>query len=488
MINRPLLFSLLAVSAALQGAVDISVEQVARKTAFREGTAKYSDVCFSSRWPRPQNADDPHDTLRDAKAYHATRIEWCYSFDSDWIKKVKDAGFFYGGAVNSILSDQMPDGGGAVTHLSGRICDVKGRFVTAPWMSEWTPVPYWGCVNSPEYRRIYLESVKKLIDAGVDAVQTDDPAFNIAAFNWGGCFCQYCVEKAQVEFVDLKDKQQRWEFTLRSVKEFYDYVIPEIRKLDKDTVLSSNNFGGRWSFPYSVFDYGIAEYDGADPAALLALARYSADSGKRQVITYRTKSTKAYRRTIAMCYAVGLGILCPYDVYLRSTPEGSERLFIEPEKVADLFGFVRGCGKYLDGYEEAAVDMEDIEENRYEGIKPLTVKYKGVYGVVRAVPSEQNRDVVIHLVDWVNAGRPFSIELNNSSFFEGAEFNARLLVPAVYDAQAHQEASQSDDYSSLILSSEPVMARGEKITELRIPAIDPYAVVILKKIEEQSGN
>ena len=459
---------------------EIDVSDIALNVNRPSGCPSYSDVCMSSRWPRPLNDEDTHDTIRDAKAYHATRIEWCYSFDTDWIKRVKDEGFFYGGAVNANLADQAPDYSEEHTYLKGRIRDVKGHMVTAPWMSKWSPVPYWGCVNSPQYREIYLDCLKKLVDAGVDAIHTDDPASNIAAANWGGCFCEHCVMEASLKFVELKDDQQRLTFQKYSVEKFYENISRKIEKAGgENVVFSCNNFGGRWGFPNNLFEYGIAEYDDSNPISLLQLSRYVAREGKWQTITYRTKSIEGYRRVIAFCYAVGVGILCPYDVYLRSTPEGSERLFIEPEKVADLYGFVRANSKYFDGYEEAAVDIEDVQESRYRGSKPLDVMYKGVYGVVRARPSDSQSDVVIHLIDWIGAKRPFSIELNNANFFGGKPFEAKVLMPVEYDQQLHQAAEKSGNYSLLSTEIVPEQKRSDTQTIISVPAIDPYAVIVL---------
>jgi hypothetical protein len=468
---------------------DICVSDVAVKVQFPEGAAGYGDVCFASHRPRPINADDPRDTIRDAKAYHATRIEWCLSFDEQWIKKVRDAGFYYGGELNANLADRMPEQVNNPTYAHGRICDVKGNLITAPWMSQSTPKPYWGCVNSPDYRGIYLESAKKLIDAGVNSIQTDDPMANMAAFNWGGCFCRHCVAKAAINFVELNDPDQRREFARKSVEEFYRDMHERINELSGGSVLlSSNNFGGVWDFPYSVFDSGIAHYDYSNPANLIRLSRYASAAGKHQSLAYRTKSIKAYRRMAGFCYAAGLGILCPYDTYLRSTPQGTERLFIEPEKIADIFGFIRGCRKYLDGYEEAAVDVKGIEELRYEGVKPLNVRYKDIYGIVRAIPSKPLEPVAIHLIDWNGANRPFSIEINNANFFNGLPFEAKLLMPVDYAPDVHARASEDGRYQTLVAQSTPEQAVAGGITTIRIPAINPYAIVVLQHINEQAQD
>ncbi len=458
----------------------VSVEEVAKPALRPAGAPAYGDVCMSSRWKRPINADDPRDTLRDAAAFHATRIEWCYSFDADWIKQVKSKGYFYGGTLNSCLADQWPHSSDNLTYRLGRIRDRKGNFITAPWMSMWTPVPYWGCVNSPEYRKIYLDCARRLIEAGADAIQTDDPTLNLSALRWGGCFCEYCVSKAAVKYADLEDSEQLAAFAEKSVKEFFADMNASIKKIaDRPIGTSSNNFGGRWAKPYNMFDYGMAEYDTPSPEKIFELAAVVKGIDKAQIITLRNESVGINRRTIALCYGTGISMLCPYDVYLRSTPDGSDRLFMPASRVADIYGFVRANAHYLNGYEDAAADGGDIAETRYAGAKPLEVMYKGMYGFVRAKPAAPDAPVVIHLLDWVGAKVPFTIKLNNANFFGGKPFDAKLITPSQYSEKLHEEAEQSKDYSTLSETADINLETTGDTTTASIPPINPWAMLIL---------
>ncbi len=458
----------------------LSVEQAAKAAKMPAGVPNYGDVCMSSRWQRPMNANDPHDTLRDAAAFHATRIEWCYSFDAEWIKKVKAAGYFYGGTLNSCLADQWPSGGEDLTYRLGRVRDIKGGFVTAPWMSMWTPAPYWGCVNSPEYRKIYLDCAKAMIEAGADAIQTDDPTLNMSTLRWGGCFCEYCVSKSAMSYIDLEDPRQLTPFTESSVRAFLREMNEAIKKSTPTPIAtSSNNFGGKWIMPYNMFDYGIAEYDNPTPESIYVLASAVRELGKAQVITIRNEGLSLNRKTIALCYSTGINMLCPYDVYLRSTTAGSERLFIQPHRIADLYGFVRANAHYLNGYEDAAAAGGDITETRYGGKKPLDVIYKGMYGFVRAKPSQPDAPVVIHLVDWVGAKVPFVIKLNNANFFQGRAFDAKLIMPPAYNRELHEKAAKSKDYSALSITASLAAQTDTLTTTISIPPINPWAMVVL---------
>ena len=64
------------------------------------GAPELDDICFSSRWARPIDSEDPHDTFKAAKLFHATRIDWSYSNDVAFIREVKNAGLVYFGTIS----------------------------------------------------------------------------------------------------------------------------------------------------------------------------------------------------------------------------------------------------------------------------------------------------------------------------------------------------------------------------------------------------
>jgi hypothetical protein len=161
-----------------------------------------SDVCLSSRWRHPRNEDDPHDTFETGDAFHATRLDWVYSLDPQWIKSCRDRGYRFGATLNSDVSDTVGSG----TREKGRIRNKNGDPVTAPWMVRWKA--WWGCVNAPSYQEAFLAHALRIVDGGADVIHVDDPGFNATAVHWGGCFCQHCQAKAKAQGVDLDDKKQ----------------------------------------------------------------------------------------------------------------------------------------------------------------------------------------------------------------------------------------------------------------------------------------
>ncbi len=317
------------------------------------GAPKPSDVCFSSRWKHPRDAKDPYDTFQAAEAFHATRLVWVYTLDAAFAAEVTRRGYGFQAAVNSLVPD-FP----AETRERGRILDLDGNRVAAPWMRGWNG--YWGCANSPEWRASYLATAKKCLDIGADCLQMDDPPCNLAAVAWGGCFCDHCVagfrqflkEKvpaqelgklraAQAEAFDYRaylrerkapagDAFARWndplkkhfaEFQRQAVAAFYAWVRPELDKhAGRHVPVSSNNYDGRWSFPYDLFDFGMAELParGATAAELFQKFRDAHARGKAQAFTFVSEDKSLTRKAIATAYACGGHLIVPWDVYMGS--------------------------------------------------------------------------------------------------------------------------------------------------------------------------
>lgn len=118
-----------------------------------------------------------------ALAFGATRLDWCYTRDARFLSQMRAAELApLGGALNTILPDKV----GGRQWNRGRILDAKGQTVTAPWM-RW-PGMAWGCVNSPDWRRSWLEHARTALDAGIDWFIVDDPRMNEAAVACGSCF------------------------------------------------------------------------------------------------------------------------------------------------------------------------------------------------------------------------------------------------------------------------------------------------------------
>jgi len=145
-------------------------------------------MAFPSRWIHPRDAKDPWDTFEVAEALHATDFVWTYSLDGQAVGGMKQ----FGGKVFLAINSLVPDEPGGSERLQGRILDLDGNRVTAPWMRNWKG-RYWGCANSPQYRSSYEAYAKRAVDAGTDGLQMDDPPMNVAALRWGGCLCPHCM-------------------------------------------------------------------------------------------------------------------------------------------------------------------------------------------------------------------------------------------------------------------------------------------------------
>jgi len=459
------------------------------------GAPKPSDVCFSSRWKRVANDKNPHDSFRAAAAFHATRFVWVYTHDKEFVEKAKKAGYSFWCAINSMVPD-APGGG----RQKGRITDLDGKLVTAPWMRAWKD-PAWGCVNSPQWRHSYLVWAKRCLDAGSDGLQMDDPRNNYGTVNWGGCFCEYCMTGFRAFLERTKTPEQRekmgisdvgtfdyrtylkkinapvgdafgkWkggalkasfkDFQIESVRAFYADMRREIDKhAGRHVPFSSNNYDGRWEFPYELFEYGMAEVPArsAKPDRLYGCFREARRRGKAQVFTFVSGDTTLTRQVIATAYACGGHLIVPWDVYMGSS---AARYFGKPDQYADLYKFVRDHAGLFDRYEDAAFAIPGKKDERYARLPPVQLPADTtVSAFVRAVPGKDDAPVVIHLVDWGKAETPFEVVLHNRRFSRSGSLSATLLRPG-------------QDEAKLEKSSE-----GERTT-LRVPALRPWGIVVV---------
>lgn len=465
------------------------------------GAPKLAAVCFSSRWKRPQNANDPHDTFQAAEAFHATDFVWIYALDKSFVDRMKQAG----GKVYLAINSLVPDAPGTNERLRGRILDLDGNRVTAPWMRGWQG-SYWGCANSPEYRDAYVAYARKALDAGTDGLQMDDPPMNRAAVSWGGCFCPHCMDGfrryletragegdlstwgiGDLRRFDYRDylkakgapvgdafakydggtlKQRFIAFQEQSVREFYRHARARIdAHAGRHVVFSSNNYAGRWQFPYDLFEFGMAELPerDADPKTLYERFADARSRGKAQVFTFVPKAADGSevaltRRVIAACYACGGHLIVPWDVY---TGSNSPRYFGKPEQYADLYGLVRAHARLIEGYEDAAFAVPGLRDERYPAEPPISVSGAiDVAALARAVPGDLRAPVVVHLVDWRDDARPFELTLAPRRFFRQGALEVELLRPGAPPVRL-----------------EPRTA-GER-TALAIPRLDPWGMVVV---------
>ena len=462
------LFLVLVLPAALSAAEDNdqrTMAQMAQRIQRPAGFPQPSAVCFSSRWRHPANAQDPHDTFRSAADFHATGFYWISGDSQAWFEDIKRRGYPFQGWLSTILPDKLFGN----TRQQGRILNEKGDLVTGPWMLAFQG--WWGCMNSPEYRAVYLDYVKMYIDAGADLLQMDDPGENYTAIQWGGCYCPYCREKA------ARLGKSPPEIQKESTEEFYRWIRGEIDAYaGRHVPFSCNSHPGNKYFFDFAFDFGLAELaEGqARAEALYRAVRDAEGRGKAQMFTYVSTSLTRTRAAIGLAYACGTQIIVPWDVYIAT---GVPRYFGKPEEYADLYGFARASARYLDGYEDAAVVLPQGADTRYEHL-PVAVRggSNELSLFLRAMPGQADAPVVIHCVDSSEQPRPFHLDFDPARFFGDRPVTIDLIAPAPYERAAHQKAEQTKDFAPLAVTER--LAAGY-VTGCDVPAVEPWGLVVI---------
>lgn len=440
------------------------------------GAPAYSDVCFSSRWPRPRGPEDPHNTFEAARAFHATRLDWVYSTDTTWIQACTDSGYHLMSALNS----KLPDEPGSNLRHQGRILDRDGNPVTAPWMKDWKH--WWGCVNTPEYRSIFFEHATLCLDGGTDGLQVDDPDMNANAINWGGCFCTYCREKALKTGYDLSDSTARVRFQRQSVREFYADIRRQMdRYAGRHVPLSCNNYRASWTrFPYDLFDFGMAELPEKDahPPLIHQKLTETRRRHKAQIFVFVSENLSLTRRVIASAYALGGHVMVPWDVYLKSIPTGSIRYFASPKDVADLYGFVRASAPVLDFYEEVFVQGAGIPASA----DTLISSADSVLISVRARAGDAGQPIVIHLVDWRQTPQPSTLSFPDSWTLSADTWEADVWTPVPYHPASDHRVGQSGEVEHLAHRKRLEIKVRDEQPILSVPPLHPWGMVVMTPV------
>ncbi len=465
---------------------------MARPRTFAKGAPRASDVCMRSLGIHPRNAKDRRDTLEAARDFGVTHIVWIYTTDKGFIAKCNGMGIRVSVALNTILTD----GPGLRTRKRGRIEDVDGKLVCAPWMKSWNGI--WGCANSPEYADIFLAYAKRCVDAGADTLQVDDPAMNGHAVKWGACFCEHCVsgfrewlkrnvKPAELEKLGIADadafdyrayvkgggKSRKLHglferFQREATRGFFSAFRKKIDEhAGRRVVLSSNNFAGRWSTPYDLFDFGIAEMPARDahPVTIRQRILDATRRGKTQLFTMPKPHGRAFqpsdvaltRKAVATAYACGGHVLVPWDIYMGGQP----RYFGTPAQYAGLFAFVRENSKLFDGYEDAFAVGKGIKDPRFRAQPPVTILGgPEVYAFARAVPGKPKAPVVVHLVEWGKEAKPFKVALAPARFFGTDDVRVTLLLPGG--------------------KKQPLDSLADDRILVQIPALEPWAILLVE--------
>jgi hypothetical protein len=250
---------------------------------------KLSDVCFTSRFAHYGPEPGGLTTWEAAHAFHATRLDWVYTTNATFIAAAHKKGL----KVTAAMSANLPDPGNSTSWQIGRMENIHGEKITAPWMRAWARTPNYGCINNPDYRKIAFDYASMLLTRGSDAIQHDDPATNGEAVNWNngntstsGCYCSHCNAKFTSALLSNLNQSQIKELNITTSFDYKQTLLSspstsskrlvELRKLfvqfqknstesyvldlrahvGPNVTMSSNNGDGEWTTPFHLFDYG----------------------------------------------------------------------------------------------------------------------------------------------------------------------------------------------------------------------------------------
>lgn len=313
-------------------------------------------LILSSRWFHPVSSGDTLSTLRVVDEYHPDRIDWMYCTNDDQLAQLRARKIPYSLALNP----QVPDSVGYT--VKGRIQNLSGERLVAPWMRNWTQKnPNWGCVNAPEFKEVFYAQSQRLIDLQAYGLFVDDAGFNAAATAWGGCFCEYCVkgftaylrvagdDSIQADFnyrnflrgkhIDpataTTSPPPFWEafrqFQTQSVVKFLTAWRQEmIQYAGRPVMFLTNNFGGIWNPIFRVFDVGIAELPlkQLNRQHILGCTAMARRYGKKQYFTLPSSDESNQLRALYLTYSAGSALVIPWDVFApRSATERNPTRF-----------------------------------------------------------------------------------------------------------------------------------------------------------------
>lgn len=499
------------------------------------GKIAASEVPIRGLVPRPRDTNDPHDTLKAIRGFHATRLEWTYGLTPGFIREVNGMGVSASGASNPAMDTRAETDPDWIKARSILTLDLEPA--RAPWMRARVPVSLHRCDNNPVSREMNLAELKMQIDAGVRDIQRDDGAGNAIAVSWGACFCEHCMKgfrdylKANVSSGKLAElgvenidtfgyrefliargapsgdafrtyqggelKTHFQDFQTRSAVEFDNWFRSELNKYAGRYVpMSANNAGQFFGPEFQPFDFWIGELEArrATPYFLFDLSQRVRSMEKGQILTMPLEQSaemtpqwlRTIRNVIATTYATGMHMEAPWDTYLP-TAKQHERYFGEPNDFADLYAMARASSALLDGYETAAATGASIQDDRWSPAdQPVTVLSRSphVAAFARSKPGDPDAPIAVHLVDWSNANKSFQISLRPELLFNGHPFRAFLITPKPYDQAEHDRAFDTKDYSRLI--NRTPLAEGRMAT-LDIPALSPWGIVSLEPMDESES-
>jgi len=470
------------------------------------GSPTQSDICFSSRWSRPLNSTDEHDTFESARQFHATRIDWSYSNDADFIRKVKSAGLIYFGTISSEM-----DG---INTSDGREKNYKGELIGNP---ELDFLMARGDVNSIEYRRIVMDHLRILIDGGADGIQFDDPGMTYHNMVYlGGGYGDASLKKFRTFLEQHSTPEEREVWGMPNELDSFDYASyvsesdgaasDDVRALFelfhqesldqfyKDIHTQTDDYAGRrvpfscnnWSvqkqdeFPFKQhFDFWVGEtsvqyglptarriYEKTKSAEALSKVQvFSPPNDGLDVIPTRERYVDLTRKLSATSYACGSATLVPWDVWRRGPK--TPRFFGTVQEFGDLYDLISANADNYDDHEEVFAVGAGVEPQRVRGLQvdPARIFSESdeILMAIRAVPKMKDAPVVIHLVDWSEDPESCSVSLRHRLF--GQQQSKTMSI--VFHAPGNSPVSVTE------------MNTDEEWTTFRIPRLTPYGIIVV---------
>jgi hypothetical protein len=359
-----------------------------------------SDVVFSTRFKR---AEAP--TL--VKAFAATRVEWVYTTEGDFVSSLKTATPWFGGTLNAT---------GPLPSDAGFARDFDDAIVVAPWMKGWGG--QWVTTTHPDTQRVMAEQAQMYLRFGATSLQQDDPLlqmyaalfhagdFNVATLAGFRSYLANDANPQQVEAAGLKGFTGDYRAFLREkhgVKDASDYkkrfrtlsstplwlayirhtVEEHYRRLRSQlaegrerpaslsmnlTLLYEPSEANPYFFLAPFADYSMSETQIKDPITLRSQAATARALGMGFVPSIRPGTAQENRVAIATLYALGGQPVVPWDVYDGNDESGkAKRYFGTPEDYSDLYRFVRSKPELFDDLETAALVGIVVPVDRYRG-------------------------------------------------------------------------------------------------------------------------
>lgn len=473
-----------------------TMSEAAQPAKRSPGAPKYDDICFSPRF----TSAGGRDVVEVAKAFHATRIEWLYVDERDGpvLQKLRDLGISLGlGLTHPRDSTEKKTGpvGFAARpqyYTEGRVLDLDGKVLDGR-----------SSMHDPATEEVVKRWLRVLAQFKPQRLHRDEPEWNYREWDFNphalSQFSDYLAARVPAETLERVGIGDPATFDLKAyVRSHGDgkAAPPELKKLWEDfrleTLLAwyqkqrewTAELVGQnieWSANYSSFlqftpaqlwsDFAVTELQPSggqfgigDPWNLYRKVRLSRELGKALVVTLGSHDVAENKTMIALTYAMGAHMLCPFAVYMKDKP----RTFDDPAIYADVYDFVHRWGKtYLAGYEEAFAMGNGIEHPLgSHQWPPLRVEdpADSVYAFVRAKPAQPNAPLVIHLVNWSKAAHAkLALTLEPERFFPGRGLKLTLLRPS------HEPQLLSDGWQARVA----------------VPSPEPWAMLI---VEPASGN